>query len=139
MTFAGHVVRRGDTLSAIAARFGVPVEGIMEMNGLRSARRLRIGQELVIPKPVRAASDDAPRAAAPAAEPVARARETRVAGEATTRSRTTLRVRRGDTLWSISRRHGVGLDDLCRWNGIEDPRDHTLLVGAKIVIYDERG
>ncbi len=141
MTFAGHVVRRGDTLSAIAARHGVPVEGIMEMNGLRSPRGLRIGQELVIPRPVGGASVEASRPAPARAEATARVREARAAvtAPAASRSHTTLRVRRGDTLWSISRRHGVELDDLCRWNGIEDPRDHTLLVGTKLVILDERG
>jgi len=137
MTFAGHVVRRGDTLSAIAARFGVPVEGIMEMNGLRSARRLRIGQELVIPKPVRGAVAAAGVPEARRAEPKTRVRQARAA--ATSADRTTLKVRRGDTLWSISRRHGVELDDLCKWNGIEDPADHKLLVGTQLVLFDERG
>jgi membrane-bound lytic murein transglycosylase D len=53
--------------------------------------------------------------------------------------RTTLRVEAGDTLWSISRRFGVELADLCRWNGIDDPRRHKLMVGAQIVVYGERG
>lgn len=138
MTFAGHVVQRGDTLSAIAARYGVPVEGIMEMNGLRSARRLRVGQELVIPRPTGGVVAEARRPEARRAEPTTRVRQARAAAAAN-RARTTLRVRRGDTLWSISRRHGVELDDLCRWNGIEDPRDHKLLVGTQLVIYNERG
>jgi LysM repeat protein len=53
-------------------------------------------------------------------------------------ARSTLRVQAGDTLWSISRRLGVELDDLCRWNGIDDPGRHKLLVGAQLVVY-ERG
>jgi len=140
MTFAGHVVRRGDTLSAIALRFGVPVQGIMEMNGLKSARRLRIGQELIVPRPtggVMAARTPEP---ARRVEPVARRRTTRVAAAAPAdRPRSTLRVRPGDTLWSISRKLGVELDELCRWNGIEDPGRHKLLVGKQLVVYADRG
>jgi membrane-bound lytic murein transglycosylase D len=131
VTFAGHVVRPGDTLSSIAVRYGVPVQGIMEMNGLRSARRLRIGQELLVPRPVGTALGE-PRAAVKARiSPPAR-----LPDEPT---RTTLRVKAGDTLWSISQRLGVDLDDLCRWNGIRNPDRHKLMVGARLVVYGGRG
>jgi membrane-bound lytic murein transglycosylase D len=141
MTFAGHVVRRGDTLSGVAARFGVPVQGIMEMNGLKSAKRLRVGQELLVPKPlgstVAAARTPAPERRA---EPAARARKERLVAKAPAdRSRSTLKVQPGDTLWSISRKLGVELDDLCRWNGIDNPGRHKLMVGARLVVYSDRG
>jgi nucleoid-associated protein YgaU len=44
-----YVVREGDTLSGIAARFGVTEEAILEENELADRDRLFIGQELVIP------------------------------------------------------------------------------------------
>jgi membrane-bound lytic murein transglycosylase D len=164
MTFAGHVVHRGDTLSSIAHHYGVPAEGIMEMNGLRTAKKLRVGQELIIPKPLSgtvARAEPAPGQASkfgkvdePAEEP-RRARShgrepaaTLVASHATTApaaggtgsgAKSMLRVQAGDTLWSISRRLGVELQELCRWNGIHNPRRHKLLVGAELVVYGERG
>src|SRR6266540_220220 len=158
MTFAGHVVRRGDTLSSFARSYGAPTEGIMEMNGLRTAKKLRIGQELIIPKPTGGGQLAAARAPEPSAsprrpvkakpsaeEPAAKAEPARqepsaaprvaaapsAAASAAARSRTTLRVQPGDSLWSISRRLGVELLELCRWNGIENPRRHKLLVGAQ--------
>ncbi len=143
MTFAGHVVRRGDTLGGIAARYGVPSQGIMEMNGLRSATRLRVGQELIIPKPVGSAVASArtPEPPQHREPPVARARAPHpVASHVPAdRARTTLRIQPGDTLWSISRKFNVEIGDLCRWNGIENPRRHKLLVGAQLVVYTERG
>jgi membrane-bound lytic murein transglycosylase D len=144
MTFAGHVVKRGDTLSTIAARNGVPVQGILEMNGLKSAKKLRVGQELIIPKPLGSGQLAAARTPEPErrAEPARRqpaAAGAHAAGARADRARTTLRVQPGDTLWSISRRFGVELDELCRWNGIENPRRHKLHVGAQIVVYSERG
>ena len=44
-----HVVRRGDTLSELARRYGVSVRSIMSANGLRSAQSLRAGARLHIP------------------------------------------------------------------------------------------
>jgi LysM repeat protein len=44
-----YVVREGDTLSGIAARFGVPETAILEANPLSDPDRLFVGQELVIP------------------------------------------------------------------------------------------
>ncbi len=53
-----HVVKAGETLAAIAERYGVSVTALVASNKLRGARaRLRVGQRLVIPKahPPRAA------------------------------------------------------------------------------------
>jgi membrane-bound lytic murein transglycosylase D len=44
-----HRVRPGETLSGIAARYGVSHREIMELNGLRSAKRLRAGETLRVP------------------------------------------------------------------------------------------
>ena len=142
-TFAGHVIRKGDTLSRIAALYGVPVEGIVEMNNLRDGRRLRVGSELLIPRPLGGgasapASEDEPRPAAVVPRP--RPAPTVDAARAAPRSdRTVHRVRAGDTLWSISQRYGVELADLCRWNGIKRPHHYKLQSGARLVVYTEGG
>ncbi|MDT3678192.1 MAG: LysM domain-containing protein [Burkholderiaceae bacterium] len=39
-------------------------------------------------------------------------------------------IRRGDTLASIAKKHGLDAKDLARWNGIDDPR--RLQIGQKI-------
>ncbi|MCC7132383.1 MAG: LysM peptidoglycan-binding domain-containing protein, partial [Gemmatimonadales bacterium] len=44
-----HVVRRGETLSSLARKYGVSVEALMSANGLRSARGLQAGRRLTIP------------------------------------------------------------------------------------------
>jgi len=71
-----HVVARGDTLSRIAARYGVSVHGLVVANGLRSERVvLRIGQRLVVPGATTAAAAHRPSAAlvsAHAVEPAPR-------------------------------------------------------------------
>jgi LysM repeat protein len=44
-----YVVQEGDTLSAIASRFGVSEDAILKLNPLTDRDRLFVGQELVIP------------------------------------------------------------------------------------------
>ncbi len=44
-----YVIKQGDTLIPIARRFGVTVQEIQEANGISDPRRLRIGQEIIIP------------------------------------------------------------------------------------------
>lgn len=39
-------------------------------------------------------------------------------------------VQRGDTLWALSRRYGLRLDDLLRWNGLN--RRSTLSIGQRL-------
>ncbi|HYD41314.1 MAG TPA: LysM peptidoglycan-binding domain-containing protein [Anaeromyxobacter sp.] len=143
-TFAGHVIRRGDTLSRIARQYGVPVQGIMELNGLRNGKKLRVGTELLIPRPLHGASlasfspadseEDRPKRAAVSP----RVRHDRPQ-KAKASGRTVLRVRSGDTLWSISQKYGVEISDLCRWNGIKSANNHKLLRGSRLVVYQDRG
>jgi LysM repeat protein len=44
-----YVVREGDTISGIAARFGVSEEAILELNPMSDRDTLFVGQELIIP------------------------------------------------------------------------------------------
>jgi membrane-bound lytic murein transglycosylase D len=100
-----HRVRRGETLSQIAAKYGVSARAIQRANGLRSANRISIGQRLVIPGYTPPApSPIASTAAATAPEPAPADR--------------VYRVRRGDTLASIARRFGVSARDLATVNKI---------------------
>jgi LysM repeat protein len=45
-----HVVLAGETLSAIAVRYGVTTQAIMQANNIADPNVLRVGQELVIPE-----------------------------------------------------------------------------------------
>ena len=46
---AVHVVQAGDTLGAIASRYGTTVAELVELNALDDPDRLSIGQELRLP------------------------------------------------------------------------------------------
>ena len=86
-----HVVEDGDTLSGIAQRHGTTALEIAEFNRIKKSAILRPGQKLrVIP-------------AAYAKPP---------AGRESIR----YRVKRGDSLWEISRQFGVSVASLRKWN-----------------------
>ena len=46
-----HVVAPGETLSSIAARYGVTVQAIQDANGIDNPSLIKAGQRLVIPTP----------------------------------------------------------------------------------------
>lgn len=112
-----HVVKKGDTPSAIARRYGSTVDAIMAANGLRNPRSLRIGQTLVVPRTpgaVLAAS----RRNAPA-EP-AQPRKARGTPPAAAAGRYV--VRSGDTLYDIARRNGTTVAELKKLNNLVGSR-----------------
>jgi membrane-bound lytic murein transglycosylase D len=119
---AEYRVRRGDTLSRIAARFGVRTKDLMAANGLRSANRIYVGQRLEIPGSGRVI------AAVAAPEPVRR--EAPRASSAAAGG--VHRVRSGDTLGKIARRYGVSERELAAHNGIRNRR--IVKVGQKLSI-----
>jgi membrane-bound lytic murein transglycosylase D len=88
-----HTVRSGETLSGIAARFGVTQTNLRSWNNLKGSN-LRIGQKLVY----HSSRDGALIASNAEAEEY-------------------YRVRSGDNLWAISSRFGHSVDDLKRLNG----------------------
>ncbi|MGE0421240.1 MAG: peptidoglycan DD-metalloendopeptidase family protein [Reyranellaceae bacterium] len=65
---AVYVTRQGDTLDAIASRFAVPRETIIERNGLKSPYKLRPGTNLALPN-ARVVAMAAPRPGAPPPPP----------------------------------------------------------------------
>jgi membrane-bound lytic murein transglycosylase D len=121
-----HVVHAGDTLGAIASRYGSSVDAIMAANGIRNPRRLRIGQTLVVPRGP--GEPAAPRhRTLPPAETTAAARET--PGHYV--------VRRGDTLYAIARRFGCSVHTIEAANRIHNP--HELHVGQVLVVPGNTG
>ena len=91
-----YVVRWGDTLSSIAAQFGVTVEAIKSANGL-SSDTILVGQQLIIP------SAPAPSAPAPGG------------------STTIHIVQPGETLFRIALRYNTTVEAIAQANGISNP------------------
>ncbi|WP_426757234.1 LysM peptidoglycan-binding domain-containing protein [Myxococcus sp. Y35] len=153
LTFRIHKVKRGDTLSQIAEKYGSASEAILQMNQLKSAHKLRVGGELVIPIPT------GKRAGSALATKVAQARRSGVvvrpedevpagtprgpvaAGPVKKetingRTRLTYGVMSGDSLWVIANKFNVSVDSLKQWNNLKR-RNPTLQVGSTLFIWPE--
>lgn len=62
-----HIVRRGETLSAIAQRYGVSLQAIIAANGLTNPNHIITGQRLIIPGAGQVVAVPTPRPAQPTA------------------------------------------------------------------------
>jgi membrane-bound lytic murein transglycosylase D len=108
-----HRVRGGESLSSIAARYGVSAARIAELNGLERPYRIRAGQALALP------SRGAPAAAVARAEKEPPASKTPPpTGVVGAENRYV--VRRGDALSRIAARHGMSEDALMELNNIRN-------------------
>ncbi len=105
-----HTVKRGESISKIARRYGVSTKALQAWNGLRKGRVV-VGQQLTIRKNVALQIADA------------KPRNRKVTATKSAAAQTiTYRVQRGDTLYSIARRFDVDMVALKRWNKISDKR-----------------
>jgi len=149
VAFRAHVVTRGQTLAAIARRYGTRPEDIAQANGLSMRSRLASGQDLIIPvsrAPERAERPQVHAAAAapgpgprvaegkaePKAEPEAEAKPEEKQEDG--RVRISYRVKSGDTLSAIARSFRTTISALQSWNrGLRGTRiaaGHTLTIYA---------
>ncbi len=109
-----YKVRRGDTLSKIAGKFGASPQELARRNKLRKPYHLQVGQTLVV----------ADGRSGGRAESGAGASHTVV-----------FTVRRGHTLSEIADLFSVGTRDVMRWNDLSGA---DLSVGQKLTLHPER-
>jgi len=98
VSYRRHRVQRGESLGAIARRYGVSTHAIASFNRISNPDRIYVGMELVIP----------------------------LAGQVPPQPETTVTrhtVAAGETLTGIAHRHGVSPEELASNNGLSDP-DH---------------
>ncbi|MFP4476825.1 MAG: LysM peptidoglycan-binding domain-containing protein [Desulfatibacillaceae bacterium] len=110
--YVHHRIRRGETLSTIARRYGVSSVGIARANNISLRSIIVAGRTLKIP--MRGGGT------------TYTASSTAVRTESTTH-----RVRRGDSLWNLARRYGTTVAAIQRTNGLSGSR---LNVGQSLTI-----
>ncbi|MFA9460577.1 LysM peptidoglycan-binding domain-containing protein [Thiohalorhabdus sp. Cl-TMA] len=126
--WARHRIDRGETLSEIASEYRTTVSVLKRVNNL-SGSRITAGKHLVIPT----ASGSEQKYALSRSQRLAAIRSDGPSG----RSKVIHRVRRGESLWEISRRFNVKMNLLAKWNGMA-PGD-TLREGQKLAVWVSGG
>ncbi len=112
-----YVVQKGDTIASITQRFGVTWDRLRNTNP-HAVGRLESNGRWFLRENETLTLDGVPLS-----EPIG----TFTDELETCERETTLQVRPGDTLWSLSKKHGVSVDAIARANSIKDP--NTIFAG----------
>ena len=110
-----YTVKAGDSLSAIAAKYGTTYKVLAEYNGIANPNIIRVGQQIKIPGKSAPATQEKtePTTQQPTAE-------------------TVHTVKSGETLSGIARKYGTTYQQLAAYNKISNP--NKISVGQKIKI-----
>ena len=123
-----YKVKSGDYLGKIAGQYRVSVAQIKKWNNLKS-NDIRVGQRLTIYRGGVAPSSSSSSASTSSSnsKPASTSASTGQSG-----NKITYTVKSGDVLGRIAEKHGVGLSELKKWNGLTS---NNIQIGQKLVIY----
>jgi len=133
--WAIHTVRRGETVSTIARKYGLSISLLKNLNKIRNVRHLSIGAVLAIPLPRDIAERKVPYDYSPeirgmnfgsiksyaARDKVNKAKLRHAKREVKKpkgKTKLVYRVKRGDTIGHIAEWYGVRASDIRNWNDI---------------------
>ena len=115
-----HTISKGETLTMLAQKYNTTVSNIMRANGMNAKSKLFVGEKIKIPslsaveeKPV--AQKNATQKTETTKTPVKSAADTSVV---------THYVLQGETLFGISKKFGVTVEQLKQWNNLNDDHIH---------------
>ena len=108
-TAASYTVKAGDTLSAIAAKYGTTYQALASTNSISNPNDIYVGQVIKVSATATAASSQA---------------------VSSINSNGSYTVKSGDTLYGIALANGLNWQTLAKQNGISDP--NVIFVGQKL-------
>lgn len=135
-----YTVKRGDTLTTIAAKAGVSRATLAAANYISPKARVGAGQRLILPIDPAQMLAGRPARPAPAAETKLAAATPRgatpkaQAGAAGT-LKVTYQVKRGDTLYGVAQLYHISVATLKAWNGL---RSDALTPGDRLTIFAQK-
>lgn len=103
-----HKVKKGDTPAKLAKQYGVPVDDILKINKGINPKNLKIGSLVKVPL-----------------------RQNLKSIAKKDFERTVYVVKKGDTLYSISKKYSISVDEIKKLNNI---KDNSLAVGTQLVL-----
>jgi membrane-bound lytic murein transglycosylase D len=138
--WAIHTVRRGETVSSIARKYGLATDFLKDVNNIKTSKRLSIGTTLAIPIPRDIADSKEPFDYSPAVKGMnmgaakayaerkekassgdsrrSRSRERQPVRQPKGREKLVYHVKHGDTMGHIAEWYGVRASDIRNWNDI---------------------
>ena len=123
-----HVVKTGDTVSSIARQHKMSPSQIIALNNLSNPSKIQIGQSLSV-------SSGSP-APAPASAPTPAKLAENPASQATSSKTSDYLIQRGDTFYSIARKHKMTVTKLRGLN--PDIKTHLITAGSTLKVSGEQ-
>ncbi|KZL42734.1 LysM peptidoglycan-binding domain-containing protein [Secundilactobacillus collinoides] len=120
-------VKSGDTVSALAKKYGVSASALEKTNHI-TKDRIFAGQKITLPGTTKTTAKTTTKANAAAAKTT---KLSSTSTAKTTTSKTTYTVKSGDTLWAISSRYGVTVSQIKKWNNLSSD---SITTGQKLAI-----
>ena len=114
-----HKVAKGETASAIATSYGVPIQDLLSWNKLTAKSILRVGQNLTVRNPAKGTAQRDHGGDMQMAQ-------------AQTDNRVVHKVTAGQNPTIIAKKYGVSVNDLFKWNNWNNK--HVLRVGDEVEI-----
>jgi len=116
-------VKKGDCLSVVAERYGLNVQEVMALNGIKDKDMVRVGQKLVLPGSIDLDAPPPPKKTRP------RPRRVAMAGAGNEYV-----VKKGDCISVIASRYGTTSAAIRQANGLTDDK---IMVGQKLIVPGE--
>jgi LysM repeat protein len=119
-----YTIQVNDTLYRIAARYGVTVQQIAQVNNITNPDLIKMGATLQIPCPVAATLTPIPVQPQPV----------NTTGQGGFTASNVYVVQSGDNIYQISLRFGVTMSELMAVNGMDSTSSQMIYVGQELVI-----
>ena len=131
-----HTVRNGEKLSTIARKYGVTVADLRSWNyigkkGIRTGKKLIVYVKQDVASPATTTKSDAPKD--PQTTVAVKTKvdtTTKLADNSATAELKIHKVKKGETLYGISKKYGISVDKLIELNGLK--KNPQLLLGQKL-------
>jgi len=134
-TFKTHVVRKKDTAARISKMYGISQKTLLKINRLRVAK-LKPGMRLQIPYQIKSYQliDKPDRRIAATSTNLRESASRTIPTDKVSREPIHHKVLAGDSLYQLSRRYNVTIEQLLSWNNLHDSK---LSVGQILNIYPD--
>jgi membrane-bound lytic murein transglycosylase D len=125
-----HIVRRGETLAQIADDYGMSMKEIVKLNNIKPKKGLLAGQKLTV------MTKDVQEIESPATQQnITRKQAEPEESEKAVGKRISHKVRRGESIGTISATYGVRESQLRSWN--PSLKDGVVNAGERLTVYSE--
>lgn len=131
--WAVHIVKKGESLSKIAKRYGISKAILAEANNIKSNRTLKAGRNIIIPVSSKVVSENISQTFEEPNKQNKKRKSVQRKTDTVGKTKISYLVKKGDTLGKIAEMFNVRVSDLRIWNDI--PYNKYLRANSTIDIY----